>query len=147
MLSLIRKELPYPFFYNMPHIASCLKSHTPKLELVKAALINGGFKVSECHFKTSSLKTDAPCAFVLDIFRKFVISGPGKESFGNISSKPEQVRNFFSRECIHSIDFSIKDKEMLLREESAFFPNPQPNWGPKSRAGKRKREEKKEKDV
>eukprot|EP00116_Pleurobrachia_bachei_P015870 sb/3476132/ len=46
-----------------------------------------------------------------------------------------------SRECGVTVDFSLHEGAALKAGVVRYPPNPEPNWGPKSRAGKRPRVE------
>jgi tRNA (guanine26-N2/guanine27-N2)-dimethyltransferase len=61
MLTLISEEVKdAPFHYNLPDLASAVRSQVPVYKDIKTALNNLGYKVSQFHHEAAALKTDAP---------------------------------------------------------------------------------------
>jgi len=107
--------------------------------LFRSALVRAGYRVSLSHCEPMSLKTDGPPHILWDIMRtwhslhpaaldKFSDSSPAKK----ILSVPPSV----------TIDFTpLSEKELKSRHLPCYFPNPQRDWGPGVRAGKKRSRE------
>ncbi|KAL3307825.1 RNA methyltransferase tRNA(m5U54)methyltransferase, partial [Cichlidogyrus casuarinus] len=70
LLHLALEELEEaPFYVNPDHLAATIKTSLPKTELLKSALINAGYQVSDTHFQRSCFKTTAPWDFIWHVMR------------------------------------------------------------------------------
>ena len=131
-------ELPdVPLFYNVGHMASLLKVSSPPLDDVRAALMNGGYRVSGYHKDPQAIKTDAPSHVMWDILRTWCKKHPPKKppspdtAGGKILAKES---------CDFRVDFTHPKTGLLKRTDVARFPmNPEANWGPKKAATGHKR--------
>jgi tRNA (guanine26-N2/guanine27-N2)-dimethyltransferase len=83
LLTLLRDELPdAPLFYSMPELCRALRLRPVKTVLVRSALLNAGFRVSQAHTSPTAVKTDAPAAAVMDVMRCLVQRGLTATSAG-----------------------------------------------------------------
>ncbi|XP_065826453.1 tRNA (guanine(26)-N(2))-dimethyltransferase-like [Oscarella lobularis] len=138
-LSVISEELPdYPFYYCVDKMCGFVHCTTPPLLSFKSALMSLGHQVSFTHCRQNAFKTSASNKVLWDVLRSWIKSNP--VNMKKVSEKsPTAV--FLSKESSLEVDFTVRPdanppsrQKKLLR----FQENPLPNWGPKSRAKKRK---------
>uniref|UniRef100_A0A0K0FFA4 tRNA (guanine(26)-N(2))-dimethyltransferase n=1 Tax=Strongyloides venezuelensis TaxID=75913 RepID=A0A0K0FFA4_STRVS len=134
-LSLISEELPdVPLYYDHDQLMNVLKCAAPKHTVLKSAILNAGYRVSQVHTSPTAIKTDCPQNMLWDIVRsialknnicvdKFPDEHPGKKI---IAKKVEHEVNFNP----HPLAVSASKKLDLLR----FQCNKGKNWGPKQKA-------------
>ena len=165
LLTVVSEELPdVPLFYTLSNICKTLSCPSPPIDLVRAALINGGYRVSSYHKEPEAIKTDAPNDILWDIFRFWhkrcqANDGGGsstkskemkkkrkaKEALSpsNMDDDSEDEQHFHpsARDKILSMepkfiaDFTLPDIMKQPKRRVPRFPtNPEPNWGPKPRA-------------
>ncbi len=158
ILRLLLEEVPNsPLFLQLAEMCRILKVTTPPSASVRAAILGLGYEVSQSHTDPLAVKTNAPPKIVWDILRKWV-EKTRKKSVGqaveikNVQASNDSLMDAGARilsvpsELTIDVDFSVK-KDKFIRKSSTVpsvprFPqNPVPNWGPKARAGKRKREQ------
>ena len=126
-----------PLFHSLHQLSKVVACTSPNMQVVRSALINAGYKVSQSHTEALALKTDAPQSFLWDIMRAWVKEHPikpgGRPSAGTRilqrDSGPVAVNFKFARGS---------DTPNVPR----FLPNPEENWGPKAIPGKRQRKDK-----
>jgi tRNA (guanine26-N2/guanine27-N2)-dimethyltransferase len=140
LLTLVSKELPdAPLFYELDNICAKLKCQSPSLLLVRSALLNAGYRVSQTHCKPTGIKTDAPINVLFDIFRAFV-----KQNSNKIPGTDTIAGKILNKEIKTRIDFAIREEAKLDSKHTKvpmFLPNPEENWGPGKRAkGSKKRD-------
>eukprot|EP00428_Durinskia_dybowskii_P073042 CAMPEP_0170412942 /NCGR_PEP_ID=MMETSP0117_2-20130122/31250_1 /TAXON_ID=400756 /ORGANISM="Durinskia baltica, Strain CSIRO CS-38" /LENGTH=570 /DNA_ID=CAMNT_0010670691 /DNA_START=61 /DNA_END=1773 /DNA_ORIENTATION=- len=139
MLTSISEELKdVPFYYSLPDLASTLQCTVPTHLDFKSALINAGYRVSHFHHDPSAFKTDAPNSVVWDIMRSHCKLHPP-----NSKKLSEAAKRILAKECAVQADFT--PAQILLgpkKKVARFPPNPEPNWGPKRRAGRAEKVEK-----
>lgn len=138
LLMSCRDELPdVPLFYKLPDMAQTLHVSTPPLVEFKAALVNAGYRVSGYHKEPQAIKTDAPNSIVWDIMRAWSKKDPPI----NPSPPGSAAEKILAVEASIQVDFSVPKSMKLAREGGVprFPQNPQPNWGPKSKASGHKR--------
>ena len=137
-------EVPHaPLFYSMPSLARRLRCQVVPIANMLAALKSCGYAASQAAAATDSLKTDAPPSVVWDIMRRWVELHPVSNSrqkekdsvgFQILSKAPKIVCDFKSAVA------GIKRERAAEREKFVrYAPNPEANWGPKSRATGKKR--------
>lgn len=61
-----------PLYYESDQLVQVCKTMSPKSELFRSALLNGGFKCSGSHCNPKAIKTNAPLEFIWDIVRSLV---------------------------------------------------------------------------
>lgn len=133
------EELPdCPFYYSVPNMCGTVRVTTPKLQHIRSAIINAGYKVSTHHSAAGSLQTNCPSNIMWDIIRCFAISQGGTNATENSPG-----HKIMSKEPEFKADFTYARGAAMKVEEGVrkFMPNPEANWGPKARAtgaGKRK---------
>mmetsp|Transcript_5009 Transcript_5009/g.12086 ORF Transcript_5009/g.12086 Transcript_5009/m.12086 type:complete len:327 (+) Transcript_5009:668-1648(+) len=134
-LRVCKEELDIPLYYVHEKLVRLVRVNY-KITLLRSAILNAGYKVSQSHSHPSAIKTDAPPNVIMDILRSIVLKDPEKGKSkrgadtpgGKIMATPPQLK----------VDFTLVPEAEGLH--AAFFPNPEENWGPKARAtgGKRK---------
>lgn len=161
IIRLLDEEVPnVPLFMHLPSMCKTLNTSVPPAAAVRSVLTAKGHMVSQSHVDPGSLKTTAPPELVWDILRIWTRK-VGSSLLRNISisnndgSTASQDRHCSPGERIlignptlispEDIDFSVKKDKFARRgfgqeKQAVRFPhNPHPNWGPKPRAGKRRR--------
>ena len=141
LLTAVSEELPdCPLYYTLPDLCQTLHCTSPKMCDIQAAITNAGFRVSVQHKEPTAIKTNAPNDVIWDIFRCWVRKHPvsakrGETSPGQIilSKEPSFEANF---------DGAHRFRSKAKKPATRFPHNPEPYWGPMSRArGKRPRDE------
>ncbi|XP_065187249.1 tRNA (guanine(26)-N(2))-dimethyltransferase-like [Sycon ciliatum] len=137
MLSIVSEDLhDVPLHYSVTGLSRILHVSTPKVLAFRSALIRLGYRVSYVHSSEYGLRTDAPTSVVFDILRAWVKTNPIKDPAPN-----SPAAKILSREPAVDVCFDIlpeanppSRQHNLLR----YQINPEPNWGPKCKAKKRK---------
>lgn len=163
LIRLLQEEVPsIPLFMHLPSMCKTLNTSVPPAAAVRSALLAKGYEVSQSHVDPGSLKTTAPPELVWDILRiwtrkagssllqKIDMANDGTTAASNDKCRSAGER-ILAVDPVHvspaDIDFTIKKDKFVRRgsgqeKQGVRFPqNPQPNWGPKPRAGKRQRQE------
>lgn len=127
------EELPdCPLYFDVHSISGLLKCVAPKTELVKSALINAGYRISDSHASPTGVKTDAPWSVIWDVMRCWVKDHPVKlqspdTPVGRLLSKPPQLEANWAR-----AQGAVSNAKMS--GVTRFWTNPA-NWGPKAAVG------------
>lgn len=153
-----------PLFLQLNTMVGVLKTNAPPAAALRTCLTAKGYQVSQSHTDSLALKTTAPPEILWDLLRLWALDsrsgGAGakkrrsrNETCGN-GAKEETGKNINvstmtpgerilaqapSLVKAEDIDFSIK-KDAWNRKSGdkssapRFLPNPEANWGPKSRA-------------
>ncbi|KAF8320025.1 N2,N2-dimethylguanosine tRNA methyltransferase [Clavulina sp. PMI_390] len=137
MLTVASEELDVPFYFTPSKIANAFHSEAPPLIETASALLNAGHQVSRSHALAGSLKTTATRAELNDLLRswiklhpvKMANIKPGSPSLKLLEKEPSVVSDFKKHP-----DALRSPHTKLVRYQT----NPTANWGPASRAGKRK---------
>lgn len=159
-----------PLFLHLPTMCKILRVSSPPAASVRSVLVEKGYKVSQSHTDPQAIKTDAPAELVWDILRVWakkagspILKMLAKEDSEKVNGesevngeKGEKRKRRSTGERIlakevtmvkpEEVDFT-KKKDQYVRKGTGekvaprFPQNPQPYWGPKARAGKRKRPE------
>ncbi|CAM9455916.1 unnamed protein product [Pylaiella littoralis] len=139
MLTSVSEELPdVPLFYSLPDMCSTLHCSSPRMIDMQAALVNAGYRVSQQHKEPQAVKTNAPDDVVWDIMRCWVKKHPVSDK--RKTSSPGQA--ILAREANHEADFTVPSRLLQKKTATRYQRNPEPHWGPKSRAtGKKRRTE------
>ena len=133
-----------PLFYSMSSLARRLRCQVVPIATMMAAIQSCGYQVSQAAAATDSLKTNAPPSVVWDIMRRWVEIHPisqnrqkEKESVGfRILSKKPTIECDFKSAVAGIKRERASEREQFVR----YAPNPEANWGPKSRATGKKRQ-------
>eukprot|EP00560_Eucampia_antarctica_P009090 CAMPEP_0197827516 /NCGR_PEP_ID=MMETSP1437-20131217/4262_1 /TAXON_ID=49252 ORGANISM="Eucampia antarctica, Strain CCMP1452" /NCGR_SAMPLE_ID=MMETSP1437 /ASSEMBLY_ACC=CAM_ASM_001096 /LENGTH=638 /DNA_ID=CAMNT_0043428371 /DNA_START=272 /DNA_END=2188 /DNA_ORIENTATION=+ len=148
LLTSVSEELSdIPLYYTIPDLCKTVGCPAPPTKKFNAAIINAGYRVSGYHKVPNAIKTDAPNYVVWDIMRAWCQQYPPKKvkekknKKTGENSSPEGKGKFISAaEKILSIepkikvDFTIPEGSSQQKKAQRFPPNPEANWGPKSRA-------------
>ncbi|KAL7747942.1 RNA methyltransferase tRNA(m5U54)methyltransferase [Sorochytrium milnesiophthora] len=140
MLTVISEELDAPLYWSLKDLTRSMHCQSISLADIGSALCNAGYKVSISHASPISVKTDAPSGVVWDVMRAHAMR--------NAVKVPEDTQAVAYR-LLHAarvlpadVDFTFNKqanppsrKIKLLR----FQENPTKNWGPKARAGKKRK--------
>lgn len=142
-----------PLFHDMPNMCKVLKVSPPPSASIRAALVSKGYEVSQSHTSSTATKTTAPVELLWDMLRLWAKEAGSSVlknmvNAGDDDSRRSAGEQILSKE-VHliqpgDIDFTVKKDKFVRRGGSEkqgvrFPPNPEPNWGPKARAGKRAR--------
>lgn len=152
-----------PLFMHLPTMCKVLRVSSPPAASIRAVLLSKGYEVSQSHTDPQALKTTAPPELVWDILRFWAekVGSPLKKA---LETNPEQGENEVNgNKKLHrhpagerilrkkptlvtkdEIDFDVKKDKFVRRGQNMqkaavrFPSNPEPYWGPKARAGKRR---------
>lgn len=164
LVRLLEEEVKtIPLFMHLPSMCKLLRVSSPPAASVRAVLLSRGYEVSQSHTDPQALKTTAPPELVWDILRIWAdkVGTPLKQTMeknseqqeskvkGNKNtSRPPAGARILRKEPIlitkDEIDFGVKKDKFVRRGQNTsntavrFPSNPEPFWGPKARAGKRK---------
>lgn len=154
---LLEEVVDAPLFLHLPSMCKVLHVTSPPAAAIRTVLLARGYQVSQSHTDPMALKTNAPPELVWDILRLWVgkVGNPfqsGKHAIANLESTPKSQLPTGARilsvpptlVTAAGVDFTVKKDKFIRRNcvgasAPRFLPNPEPNWGPKARAGKRKR--------
>uniref|UniRef100_A0A7S3G7D6 tRNA (guanine(26)-N(2))-dimethyltransferase n=4 Tax=Palpitomonas bilix TaxID=652834 RepID=A0A7S3G7D6_9EUKA len=131
LLTAVKEEVHVPLFYSPGSMANTLRCSTPPLAMLKSAIINAGYIVSQCHTEPLSLKTNAPSSFLWDAMKAWA----KQKGEGGGAKKGSPGASILAREITHEIDFSAAEEAERKAESVRFVPAPEAGWGPKPRAG------------
>jgi len=98
LLTVVSEELhDVPLYYTLPTLCHTLGCQMPPRHKVRAALINGGYRVSTYHKEPNAIKTDAPSVFLWDMLRVWCKEHPpnlngGSEGGGGKKSERRRKR-------------------------------------------------------
>lgn len=140
MLTVASEELPVPFFFTPAKIAGYFRCEVPSLAEITSALLNGGYQVSRSHALGGSLKTTAPRSFVYDVMREWIKTHPVKME--NVTDG-QIARRLLQKEQEAKVSFEPHPGTLTRSSEVKlvrYQVNPTPNWGPKPKPNKRKRD-------
>ncbi|KAJ3359580.1 tRNA methyltransferase 1 [Allomyces javanicus] len=137
MLTVIGEEVDAPLYYTLRALTTAVHCNSISLIDMGSALANAGYQFSVSHANPIAVKTDAPQHVVWDVIRAHVKRGLAKEpAEGSIAAK------ILAKEITTKVDFKFHKaanppsrKIKLVR----FQENPEKNWGPKARAGKKRK--------
>lgn len=91
ILRLMHQEISYPFYYEIPKLASILKIDCPKLKDIMTGLANSNYLVSLTHCDNNSFKTNAPLSII-----KTLLNELKNEKFDVFTLEPnEYVEDIF----------------------------------------------------
>jgi tRNA (guanine26-N2/guanine27-N2)-dimethyltransferase len=145
----------HPLFYNLQNLCSTLRATCPQYPRFFAALHKLGYRVGSTHCEAGGFKTDAPAHVVWDVircladdFRSFK-AGVGRDAkYKFVRPIDPKIRETIRFNPENDEDDFAKGLDMTAAlgrwapgadREAVFLGNPEENWGPKARAG-RKRE-------
>ncbi|KAI7884382.1 N2,N2-dimethylguanosine tRNA methyltransferase [Lichtheimia hyalospora FSU 10163] len=140
MLTVISEEVDAPLYWTIQRLTGTLHCNSPPLVDIFSAILNAGYKVSTSHCGPGTLKTNAPSHVVWDVFRTWIKDHPVV-----MENIPENspARAILKQEPTTQISFA-RHKDAYPESRSikiARYPqNPAPNWGPKARAGKKRKQ-------
>ncbi|KAI9288420.1 N2,N2-dimethylguanosine tRNA methyltransferase [Umbelopsis sp. AD052] len=142
MLSVINEELDQPFYWTLGNLCGTLHCNSIPMVDLCSAILNAGYKFSSTHCQPEGIKTDAPASVMWDIMKGWVKKYPvTMKNIGELSparkilAQPAKFEADFTR---HQDAIPPSRHIKLVR----YQVNPTPNWGPKARAGKPKKEAK-----
>lgn len=133
MLSIVCEEIDSPFYFTPSALSAVLHCKVPPLMDFMAAINNGGYAAVNSHALRGSIKTDAPFTFLWDIMRAWIQKYPVKQermkegtAVYKILAQPLPSAKI----CFERSDITTPNKPKFPR----YMENPEPFWGPKSRA-------------
>ena len=144
LLATISEELvDVPLYYTLPELGSTVHMPTPNMLDFMSALMNAGYRVSQAHHEPNAIKTDAPPQVVWDIIRSHCkIHPPAGSKHRKIAPEQDAAISILQKDCTTAVDFAMHSdlrRRLVDRPIAARFPmNPEANWGPKQRAGRKK---------
>ncbi|KAI7870600.1 N2,N2-dimethylguanosine tRNA methyltransferase [Spinellus fusiger] len=147
MLTVIHEEVEAPLYWTLARLCGTLHCNSIPMLSLFSAVLNAGYKVSVSHCGPQTMKTNAPSGLVWDVLRCWVKKYPvvmtniaENSPARAILAQPPAIEADFTRHA----DACPKSRSVNLVR---YQINPTANWGPKARAGKkRKQSEKEEKE-
>mmetsp|Transcript_18216 Transcript_18216/g.47536 ORF Transcript_18216/g.47536 Transcript_18216/m.47536 type:complete len:515 (-) Transcript_18216:135-1679(-) len=134
MATVVEELLDVPLYVDTHNISKTLKCTPPKHEMFRSALVNAGYRVSSSHASALGVKTDAPMSVIWDIMRCWVKDHPVKPQDPN-----SYCAKLLAKEPSLEADFSKASAALSkarLNNVPRYLPNPEENWGPKTRHGR-----------
>ncbi|XP_063829867.1 tRNA (guanine(26)-N(2))-dimethyltransferase [Ostrinia nubilalis] len=135
VLSMVREELhDAPFYHALDKMCGRVHVTCMPALLMRSAILNAGYKVSYSHASKLSVKSPAPARLLWDIIRAWAKEHPVNPK--RVEADPI-AKHILSHEITHTIDFSERpDANPCSRRDGRlrFQFNPEPHWGPGSRA-------------
>lgn len=139
MLTLIGSELPdVPLYYDLSMMCNTLHCQAPPMAKIRSGLMNAGYRVSQAHTKPLAIKTDAPATVMWDVLRCYVKETPklkppkANSPAATILAKEPQLEAVWTQQPGSQSGKRVTGK-------ATFVAPPQSHWGPKARAGGKKR--------
>mmetsp|Transcript_22938 Transcript_22938/g.63658 ORF Transcript_22938/g.63658 Transcript_22938/m.63658 type:complete len:234 (-) Transcript_22938:478-1179(-) len=134
LVTVLEELLDVPLYLSTHEICKTLKCTPPRHEAFRSALVNAGYRVSSSHANPLGIKTDAPMSVIWDIMRCWIRDHP-------IKPHPEDsyAGRLLAKEPSIQADFSRSQKALSqakVNKVARYLPNPEENWGPKTRHGK-----------
>jgi tRNA (guanine26-N2/guanine27-N2)-dimethyltransferase len=144
MLSVISEEIDAPLYWTLGRLTGTIHCNSMPILDLYSAILNAGYKVSSSHCQPQSVKTDAPASVIWDIFRAWVKKNP--VVMKNIAEN-SPARKILAKEPSIEVDFT-KHPEASAESRNVnlvrYQVNPTANWGPKARAGKKRKADEEE---
>ncbi|KAI7860977.1 N2,N2-dimethylguanosine tRNA methyltransferase [Circinella umbellata] len=141
MVSVISEELDAPLYWTLQRLCGTIHCTSIPLTDLNSAILNAGYKVSGSHCGPATIKTDAPSHIMWDILRAFVKKHP--VTMANIAEN-SPARAILAKEPSIEVDFT-RHPDAVSKSQSVklvrYQLNPTPNWGPKARAGKKRKQD------
>ncbi|XP_046385091.1 probable tRNA (guanine(26)-N(2))-dimethyltransferase [Ischnura elegans] len=165
LVALLREELlDVPLYCTLDRLCSIIHSETMPMVLFRSALLNAGYRVSYSHACRTSVKTDAPVAFLWHIMRSWEALHPVKRERIAPTSPAYVIlsKSSSGQPCGQSKDEKKVQAELPQSKDEPkvqvelppvnfdyhpdanppsrrqgllrFQENPQPHWGPGTRA-------------
>lgn len=109
LLTVVSEELPdIQLYYTLPDLCHALGCQSPPMNVIRSALVNAGYRVSQYHKEAQAIKTDAPNRIVWDIMRAWCKNHPpkGQKSKKKVHRKRKNELNDF-----------LKKKNHIIKEE------------------------------
>ena len=135
IMTMVCEELPdAPLFMDLHQMSATVKSTAVRSADFRSALVNAGYRVSSSHCNPNGVKTDAPLALLWDVMRAWVELHPVKKQ-----DEGSTAHKILQKKPTTEIDFTRAHKALSKAKEKSiprFLPNPEPNWGPKAKAGR-----------
>ncbi|KAG0943063.1 hypothetical protein G6F32_007820 [Rhizopus arrhizus] len=139
MLTVIKEEVKTPFYWTLAGLCGTIHCNSmPMLDLY-SAILNAGYNVSSSHCGRQTVKTNAPASVMWDIMRAWVKKNP--VVMKNIAEN-SPARAILNKEPTIEIDFNRHPKAVAESKSEhlvRYQVNPTPNWGPKARAGQKRK--------
>jgi len=145
ILTTISEELKdCPLYYSLPELCATLQCRVPTAKDFYVALANAGYRASQFHHEPSALKTDAPPHVIWDIMRAWCAISPpeGSKHKKQLSAGAAILANKSRTEVSFELPEGKVDEPK--KKISRFPPNPEENWGPKRRAGRKEKQKSKD---
>ena len=134
MLGTVLEELPdAPLFVALDALCHALRISMPPRRLVEQAFKAAGHRLSMSHTNPQALKTDAPPKFVWALLKKWAPDARNDLA----AAVYERLTDDFGID-LDAAAKAAKEADAHKKKQKRFLPNPERNWGPATRAGKKK---------
>ena len=136
ILTVVQEELKdAPLYVSLHDMCKTVKCTPPAANLFRSAIVNAGYSVSSTHANPLGTKTNAPMSVLWDIIRSWVKEHPTKPN-----PHLTYANKILSKEPVLKANFARAQKALSKAQQQGvprFLPNPEENWGPKARAGRK----------
>ena len=124
--------------YNISELGSILRCPIPRKQEILAGFHSLEYKIAQTAFAPDQFKTNAPAEVIFDVMKEWkihqskdIIKDLDKLKEGSVGKKiMERKENSFPNNKL-KFDYIKQPKSSRIPK---YLPNPQPYWGPKSRA-------------
>ena len=130
----------YPLFYDLESMCHTLRLSVPARYIVENAFRDAGYTIAPSHTEPQAMKTNAPHEFIWSVLQQWAKDSPplGKLKEGSVQQR------ILSKEQACQVDLKkAAESPHTTRSVAMFLPNPTDNWGPQSRAGRKRTPEQK----
>lgn len=130
-----------PLYVSISELAHVLKAQTPSMGRIMSAIKNAGYNLCIPHSSPTAIKSNVPFTFILSIFYKLLLGTSYVFEDETEGLKSKIWKNFLAshldEDIVSSISFETNMDAIPASKKNGFVrfpPNPEKNWGPKSRA-------------
>ena len=117
-------------YYNLPAMASTVRSLTPQFRDFESALINAGYTCSRFHHEPEGIKTNAPDYVMWDIMRFFCLKSNALQSPKNLTPTALTIQQKEMQIKVN-VTRSHGQQQQTNPQLSRYPKNPEKHWGPK----------------
>jgi len=134
-----------PLNYDFNFLCSTIKVPNPDKREFVYALNKLGYKAVQTYYNADNWKIEAPPRVIYDVlkaYKEMKFEGNKEKMLANLSKTSPGYKIMQKESSLaDQISFDFKDEKgegkMVgqKRKQKKYYSNPEPNWGPKARAG------------
>lgn len=130
--------MDYPLTINSSEIASFVRAPVPSQPVIISAFHSLGYKAVPSYIEQNEFRVNCSIPVVYNLFKAWKLQAVGEENMLKNVKPGTASHRFLTRPLDPDFkpDFSkiTPEAKRLHERESLFFPNPEKDWGPKTRA-------------